>query len=526
MRSGATAFSETLEVDLNGNGQAVAITLGQAEELQKKQNLAIQQSLPLAKQRLQVIQQEIQARNANIKTLNNFVTDFAFSSGKDKRQQTQQFASAQRVAAGLRDGKTVGEIQGVTQADKQASKALFEQFGDVAIFGGKTGKEVLGDARVAELGGRKGIERLAKEQSAISQASGGKPITADQLEHSIRTGSLSATDQMIKDLKQLNDASNSAQQQNIMLFNEGVNIFAKSVLLQAEKAKQDQQVERNKKIEDIKKKAGTDPGVKAAQEDVEASKEALDRAKTREKEEKAFRAKMATSGVGANAFDQIMAAGTVNQKAFESTRVEYDDHGNAYEYTVRESAAEKFDLNERDQQMFRRLQGNEAMGVSSADIVAKRQKELAAAEEREKTTRSTLINQRINDAGLSQAGVTSAYEASGAGALAASVKKSEEDLQQRKEIADQEAKTAELNNRTEQLRQQNNENQPTEITVQTNSSLQVNGIDNDLANKVADAAKPVVENVASDSVIAGINIMEVGGDVPPRGHGVLLGSTR
>ena len=496
---------------VNSEGQNEIKTREELNKILATGKIAQKEGIRLVKENSAALVQEITKRKQNIETLNNFVTDFAFSSGKDKRQKTQQFDSAQRVAAGLAAGKTVGEIQGVTQADKQASKALFEQFGDIALFGGKTGKEVLGEARVQEFGGTEGIKKLAEAQGGDAAA----------LEKAIREGALSEQDQMIKDLKQLNDASNSAQQQNIMLFNEGVNIFAKSVLLQAEKAKQDQQVERNKKIEDIKKKAGTDPGVKAAQEDVEASKEALDRAKTREKEEKAFRAKMATSGVGANTFDQIMAAGTVNQKAFESTRVEYDDHGNAYEYTVRESAAEKFDLNERDQQMFRRLQGNEAMGVSSADVVTRRQKELADAQEREKTTRSTLINQRINDAGLSgPAGV------SGASALADSVKKSEEDLQTRKEIADKEAETARLNNETENLRQQNNANQPTEITVQTNSSLQVNGIDNDLANKVADAARPVVENVASDSVIAGINIMEVGGDVPPRGHGVLLGSTR
>ena len=495
---------------VNSEGQNEIKTREEVNKILETGKIAQKEGIRLVKENSAALVQEITKRKANIQTLNNFVTDFAFSSGKDKRQKTQQFDSAQRVAAGLAAGKTVGEIQGVTQADKQASKALFEQFGDVAIFGGKTGKEVLGEARVQEFGGTEGIKKLAEAQGA----------DAASLEKAIREGALSEQDQMIKDLKQLNAASNSAQQQNIMLFNEGVNIFAKSVLLQAEKAKQDQQVERNKKIEEIKKKAGTDPAVKAAQEDVEASKEALKVATDRRDEEEDFRKRMATGGVGEKDFNRIMAAGSVNQKAFTSTQT-VGSRGGTYQVTIQQSAAEKFGLSEADQQMFKRLQGNKAMGISSADVVARRQAELEAAQEREKTTRSTLVNQRINAAGLSgPVGV------SGASALADSVKKSEEDLQKRKEIADQEAETARLNNETEKLRQQNNANQPTEITVQTNSSLQVNGIDNDLANKVADATRPVVENVASDSVIAGINIMEVGGDVPPRGHGVLLGSTR
>ena len=271
MRSGATAFSETLEVDLNGNGQAVAITLGQAEELQKKQNLAIQQSLPLAKQRLQVIQQEIQARNANIKTLNNFVTDFAFSSGKDKRQQTQQFASAQRVAAGLRDGKTVGEIQGVSQADKQASKALFEQFGDVAIFGGKTGKEVLGDARVAEFGGEQAIlGQYGDEQ-------GQKIIKA------LREGTVSESDKMIKEMSDLNKAINEAEKENVMLFNEGAKLFADSVMLQASFDDQKRKTKKLSEEQEELKKTGLPAAVSKLQEaeaearDTLLGKEAADR---------------------------------------------------------------------------------------------------------------------------------------------------------------------------------------------------------------------------------------------------------
>ena len=271
MRSGASAFSETLEVDLNGNGQKAALTLGQAEELQKKQNLAIQQSLGLAKQRLQVIQQEIQARNANIKTLNNFVTDFAFSSGKDKRQKTQQFASAQTVAAELAVGKTVGEIQGVTQADKQASKALFEQFGDVAIFGGKTGKEVLGDARVAEFGGSEAIiAEYGKEQG-------------EQIIHALREGTVSESDKMIKEMSDLNKAINQAELENVQLFNEGAKLFADSVMLQQsiqdQESKTKKLSEEQKQITDseLPKAVSKLQAAQAEARDTLAGKEAADR---------------------------------------------------------------------------------------------------------------------------------------------------------------------------------------------------------------------------------------------------------
>jgi TP901 family phage tail tape measure protein len=233
MRSGASLFSETLDTDLNANGQAAGITLGQAEELQRKQNLAIQQSLGLAKQRLQVIKQEIEARNANIKALNSFVTDFAFSSGKDKREKTRQFGSAQKVAAGLKEGKTVGEIQGVTQADKQASKALFEQFGDIALFGGKTGKEVLGDSRVQEFGGEEQIiAKYGKEQG-------------EQIIHALREGTVSESDKMLKEMSDLNNVIHQAELDNVNLFNEGAKLFADSVILQASVGKQELE---NKKL--------------------------------------------------------------------------------------------------------------------------------------------------------------------------------------------------------------------------------------------------------------------------------------
>ena len=239
MRSGASAFSETLGTDLNGNGQAAGITLGQAEELQRKQNLAIQQSLGLAKQRLQVIKQEIEARNANIKALNSFVTDFAFSSGKDKREKTRQFGSAQKVAAGLAEGKTVGEIQGVTQADKQASKALFEQFGDIALFGGKTGKEVLGDSRVQEFGGEEQIiAKYGKEQG-------------EQIIHALREGTVSESDKMIKEMTKLNEAIHQAELDNVNMFNEGAKLFADSVILQASVGKQERE---NKKLNEEQQK--------------------------------------------------------------------------------------------------------------------------------------------------------------------------------------------------------------------------------------------------------------------------------
>ena len=193
----------------------------------------------LAKQRLQVIKQEIEARNANIKALNSFVTDFAFSSGKDKREKTRQFGSAQKVAAGLKEGKTVGEIQGVTQADKQASKALFEQFGDIALFGGKTGKEVLGDSRVQEFGGEEQIiAKYGKEQG-------------EQIIHALREGTVSESDKMIKEMTKLNEAIHQAELDNVNLFNEGAKLFADSVILQASVGKQERE---NKKLNEEQQK--------------------------------------------------------------------------------------------------------------------------------------------------------------------------------------------------------------------------------------------------------------------------------
>ena len=156
---------------VNEAGRAEVKTREEVTKILETAKIAQQEGIRLTKENAKATLAEIRAKNEHIKALNSYVTDFAFSSGKEKREKTRQFDSAQKVAAGVAVGKKVGDVQGVTQADKQASKALFEQFGDIALFGGKTGKEVLGDARVAEFGGSQGIEKLAA--GTISQSRSG-----------------------------------------------------------------------------------------------------------------------------------------------------------------------------------------------------------------------------------------------------------------------------------------------------------------------------------------------------------------
>ena len=309
---------------VNEAGRAEVKTREEVTKILETAKIAQQEGIRLTKENAKATLAEIRARNENIKTLNSYVTDFAFSSGKEKREKTRQFDSAQKVAAGVAGDKKVGDVQGVTQADKQASKALFEQFGDIALFGGKTGKEVLGDARVAELGGSQGIAKLAEEQSAKAVAAGKEPISAKELEHSIRTGTVSATDKMVTDLEALNKSTNDAQLASINLFNDGVNIFAQSALLVEETRKQAASEKVQAKAEKLSTDAEQSAEFKKAQKQEEQANKALEKRKEYVKGQKKVETELrAATNLDEGVYEEIMAAGgDVDKKTMETVRAQ------------------------------------------------------------------------------------------------------------------------------------------------------------------------------------------------------------
>jgi hypothetical protein len=352
----------------------------------------------------------------------------------------------------------VGDVQGVTQADKQASKALFEQFGDIALFGGKTGKEVLGDARVAEFGGSQGIAKLAEEQSAKAVAAGKKPISAKELEHSIRKGTVSATDKMVADLEALNKSTNDAQLASINLFNDGVNIFAKSVLLMEETRKQAASEKVQAKAEKLSTEAEQSPEFKKAKKEEEQANKALKERKEYEGKQKGKENELrAAKNLSDDAFEQIMAAGgDLDKKVTEYVPKYGASAGPGAAPTIvgtqemETTLAKKYNLTEEQKEKFRSLAGDRKQREAR---IARGGKETIEEELQDKAAAAERRQKAIKQKAYDSAGPIEGAYVSGADSLRTDTEASIKDAKERKRIAEEARKAAEAAEAAEAAKQ-------------------------------------------------------------------------
>ena len=548
---------------VNEAGRAEVKTREEVKKISDTAKIAQQEGIRLTKENAKATLAEIRARNENIKTLNSYVTDFAFSSGKDKREKTRQFGSAQKVAAGVAGRKRVGEVQGVTQADKEASKALFEQFGDIALFGGKTGKEVLGDARVAEFGGSQGIEKLAAKQSAKAVAAGKEPISAKELEHSIRTGTVSATDKMVTDLEALNKSTNDAQLASINLFNDGVNIFAQSVLLMEEIGKQ----AASEKVQAMAEKLSTDAEqsseFKKAQKQEEQANKALEERKEYVKGQKKVETELrAATNLDEGVYEEIMAAGgDVDKKTMETVRAQSTgsyggSSGFAGQRQQETTMAKKYNLTEEQKEKFRSLAGDRKQREARMARGDRSGKETIEEELQDRKAAAQRRQKAIKNKAYDSAGPIEGAYVSGANSLRtdteASIKAAEDrkrtaslptipnqtmpppspvttpvpkDLNKEAEIAKLSAETANKNLQTAQLHQKAAESAPQNATGSL--TVLVRGMEDlgSMALSGLDAMLDEIGKVRDEKIRENNRLQGQGVDMTVAGEVRTLGST-
>jgi hypothetical protein len=236
--------------DLNANGQNQSYTLDELTNIQKLQGQALLNSKALINQHTAAIKSELQARNEAIRSLNNYADNFIFASNEQRRSMKDTFEAARRLS------QSGGDINSISESQRGPVSQLLNEFKDIPLFNGKTGSQVLGDSRISFLGGEQAIKGRLKEQGLGDDEING---VIDQ----IRNGSVSETDKLVQELKQLNELQFQADLVNATIFNDAVNVFKDSVILNAEIVRQEAST-KQQKVEEEKAKGKDDKNAKAA----------------------------------------------------------------------------------------------------------------------------------------------------------------------------------------------------------------------------------------------------------------------